>query len=112
MELRPQRILLVLIIFVLTLTLYREFGNEGTVRRLAKQAASFVGVKEQDPSLEALEPANATLGVGKQQSPAFILFVLTDCSISLVRSLQFRANNRHVVAAFSSRLILPDLISR
>ena len=112
MELRPQRILLVLIIFVLTLTLYREFGNEGTVRRLAKQAASLAGVKEQDRSLEALEPANATLGVGKQRSPAFILFVLTDRSISLVRSLQYRVNNRHVVTAFSSRPISPDLISR
>jgi len=66
MELRTQRILLVLIIFVLTLTLYRDFGNEGTVRHIAKQAASFVGVKEQDPSSEALEPANATLGVGQQ----------------------------------------------
>lgn len=66
MELRTQRIMLVLIIFVLTLTLYRDFGNEGTVRHIAKQAASFVGVKEQDPSSEALEPANATLGVGQQ----------------------------------------------
>ena len=66
MELRTQRILLVLIIFVLTLTLYRDFGNEGTVRHLAKQAASFAGVREQDSSPEAFEPANATLGVGKQ----------------------------------------------
>ena len=56
--------LLVMIIFALTLTLYRDFGNEGTVRHLAKQAASFAGVKEQDVSHVALEPANATLGVG------------------------------------------------
>ena len=55
-----------MVIFALTLTLYRDFGNEGTVRHIAKQAASFVGVKEQDPSSEALEPANATLGVGQQ----------------------------------------------
>ena len=64
MELRTQRILLVMIIFALTLTLYRDFGNERTVCHLAKQAASFVGVKKQDVSHVALEPANATLGVG------------------------------------------------
>jgi hypothetical protein len=66
MEPRSQRILLVLIVFVLTLLLYRDFGNEGTVRHLANQAASIAGVKEQDSSLTALEPANATLGVRKQ----------------------------------------------
>lgn len=69
MELRLQRMLLVLIIFVLTLVMYRDFGDEGTVRHLAKQAASLAGVKEQDLSNAALEPANATLGVRKQTSP-------------------------------------------
>jgi len=65
-----QRMLLVLIIFVLTLVLYRDFGHEGAVRHLAKQAASFAGLKEHKPPLATLEPANATLGVGKQQVPA------------------------------------------
>ena len=72
MEPRSQRILLVLIVFVLTLLLYRDFGNEGTVRHLANQAASFAGVKEQDSPLAALDPANATLGVGKQQVPVLM----------------------------------------
>ena len=66
MEIRLQRLLLVLIIFVLALILYRDFGSEGTVQHLAKHAASFAGVKEQSPSITALEPANATLGVGEQ----------------------------------------------
>jgi hypothetical protein len=65
--------LLVLIIFVLALILYRDFGHESTVRHLAKHAASFAGVKEQSPSNAALEPANATLGVGKQQVSPLML---------------------------------------
>ena len=72
METRSQRILLVLIVFVLTLTLFRDFGNEGTVRHLAKQAVSFAGVTDEQSSLAALKPANATLGVRKQQVPALM----------------------------------------
>jgi hypothetical protein len=63
MEPRSQRMQLVLIIFILTIALYRDFGNTGTVRHLAKQAASFAGIEDHDPTLSALEPANATLGV-------------------------------------------------
>jgi hypothetical protein len=73
MELRLQRMLLVLIIFALALILYRDFGHEGTVQHLAKQAASLAGVNDAQPSLAALKPANATLGVGKQQIPALTL---------------------------------------
>ena len=58
--------LLVLIIFILALALYRDFGNTGTIQHFAKQAASFAGVEGQGPSFGALEPANATLGVSKQ----------------------------------------------
>lgn len=62
MEARLPRLLLVLIIFVLTLALYRDFGDNGTVRRLA-HTASFAGGEAQHRASPALEPANATLGV-------------------------------------------------
>jgi hypothetical protein len=42
MEPRFQRLLLVLVILVLTIVLYRDFGHEGTLRRLA-HAASLDG---------------------------------------------------------------------
>lgn len=68
METRSQRMLLVLIIFVLTLAIYRDFGGKTTVQRLT-DSASFAGRETQYPAATALEPANATLGVRTQDSP-------------------------------------------
>jgi hypothetical protein len=62
MEPRLQRMLLVLVIFVLMVVLYRDFSHEGTLRRLA-HAASLAGGGDPDMQSAALKPANATLGV-------------------------------------------------
>jgi hypothetical protein len=62
MEPRFQRLLLVLVILVLTIVLYRDFGHEGTLRRLA-HAASLDGGERIDEQSAAFGPANATLGV-------------------------------------------------
>lgn len=70
MEPRIQRWLLVLFIFLLSLALYRDFGNDATVRRIAQHAASFTGhrLKEESSHPTSLEPANATLGVSPNNS--------------------------------------------
>jgi hypothetical protein len=104
--------LLVLVIFVLTLALYHDFGNIGTVRHVAKHAASFASMEDQDPSLAALEPANATLGVGKQHVPILIRTHADKMFTSLTQSLQFPANYHHAVMDFYSRLTSQDLTSR
>ncbi|KAL1586439.1 hypothetical protein WHR41_05185 [Cladosporium halotolerans] len=71
MDPRSQRLVLVLLLFVLTLGLYRDFGDHVRVARLTQQAASFAVQKpldeeSQPQSLEdvALKPANSTLGFG------------------------------------------------
>jgi len=112
METKLQRMLLVLMIFVLTLALYRDFGNKGTVRHHVKQATVFADVEGQDPSFAALEPANATLGVGGNISLLSSRHILTRRSISSVQSSQSRANNQHVATDFSWRPISLDSTSR
>lgn len=71
MDPRSQRLVLVLLLFVLTLGLYRDFGDHVRVARLTQHAASFAMQKpldeeSQPQSLEdaTLKPANSTLGVG------------------------------------------------
>ncbi|KAM0723989.1 hypothetical protein Q7P37_000980 [Cladosporium fusiforme] len=65
MEPRIQRWLLVLFILVLTLALYRDFGNNVTMRRMAQHAATFAGHGPKDELAHTpIEPANATLGFG------------------------------------------------
>lgn len=70
MDPRSQRLLLVLLLFVLTLGLYRDFGDHVRVARLTQHAASFAVQKPLDEvsqlqSFEdvALKLANSTLGV-------------------------------------------------
>lgn len=63
MDPRSQRMLLVVLI-ILTILLYKDFGESGTVRRLSQHAASFASRKANEASQHmAFEPANATLGV-------------------------------------------------
>jgi hypothetical protein len=64
MDPRSQRMLLVVLVMVLTILLYKDFSESGTVRRLTQHAASFAGRKVNEASQHtAFEPANATLGV-------------------------------------------------
>jgi hypothetical protein len=64
MDPRSQRWLLAVLIMILTILLYKDFGESGAVRRLTQHAASFAGRKANEASQRtAFEPANATLGV-------------------------------------------------
>lgn len=75
MDPRSQRMLLVMLIVILTILLYKDFSESGTVRRLTQHAASFAGRKANEVSQHmALEPANATLGVSD-----FRIFLVAPC---------------------------------
>ena len=73
MDPRSQRMLLVVLI-ILTILLYKDFGESGTVRRLSQYAASFASRKANEASQHmAFEPANATLGVSDFENPSSFL---------------------------------------
>jgi hypothetical protein len=103
MEPRFQRLLLVLLIFVLTIDLYRDFGHEGTIRRLA-HAASLDGGDKIDEQTTALAAANATLGARTRRYFPILpdKLILTNHFPSSAQSLQSHVNNQHVAKAFSS----------
>lgn len=67
MESKSHRLLLVLIVFVLAIGLYRNFGERCTLPRLTRHSASFAGKVDREPSHVDLGPANATLGVQLQR---------------------------------------------
>lgn len=74
MDPRSQRMLLVVLIIIMTILLYKDFGESGTVRRLSQHAASFASRKANEASQHmAFEPANATLGVSDFENPSSFL---------------------------------------
>lgn len=66
MDPRSQRLLLAIFAIILTIALYRDFSDKGTVRRFTQHAVSFAGKKleiEDETDVAGLKPANATVGV-------------------------------------------------
>jgi len=70
MDPKSQRMLLAMFIMIMIIALYKDFGESGTVRRMAQHATSFAGRKASEASqCAAFEPANATLGVSSAWYP-------------------------------------------